>query len=66
MTAIVVRNAKAALQLEKKAIATATELLTRYPAEKVCTAIWNRYGFLTDVTKRGTITIGTFAELPIK
>ena len=65
MTRIVVRNAKRAAQLEKQAIATAADLLTKYPAERVCLSIWNRFGFLTDVTKRGTLAIGTFAELPI-
>ena len=65
MNQIVVKNQKLSKKLETMAVKQAELWLTKYAPEVVATGIWNKYGFLADVTSRNTLKIGTFAEIQL-
>jgi hypothetical protein len=65
MTNTVIVNAKQGQKNAKNAVANATKWLAQgHDAQKVALAIWNRYGFLTDV-KGDTLKIWNIADIKI-
>ena len=55
---MVIYNKKSSEKNDKKAIAAAVVLLSKYHPEMVCNMIWNKYGMPAQVNKNGTITLG--------
>ena len=53
---------RGAVSVQVDAVAYAQRLLAVYTPEQVATAVWNRFGFCTDV-KAGAVKIGSFAEV---